>query len=595
MMHAWQRFNDTWQCQKICQSTPAGEGMKDKLLPNAVSRRCALGLSAAAGLAFSVLGDSVAQPKQTASAGGATANGSGTVTTPRSAVARTAYGMVRGYVEDGVLVFKGIPYGADTGGANRWLPPKPPQSWNGERPALIYGANSPQNPHWWDRAEVSFLLQWDDGYMSEDMLKLNVWTPSLSGRRPVMVYLHGGAFFFGSAHELPSQDGTRLARNHDVVSVTVGHRLNALGFLDVAEVGGPAYADSANVGMADLVFALQWVRDNIANFGGDPENVMIYGQSGGGAKVRYLLGMPSAAGLFHRAAIQSAGAGIHRSAVTSRSLAHQLMTELGVGPHDWAKLRHLEWSRLNEAGASAIGKLTAALSGEAAASLNMLPGLAWGPSPGNQTATGRSIDDEVPELSKHIPLLIGSVTEEGFPIFGDPADQLSEADWRVSLVRTYGETRAEALTRALRKAHPDKSITKLAAGVAGLQVRNQIQRLVRQRQQQGGAPVYQYVFSWQSPQLDGRGGAWHTLDLAFCFDNTERCAQGTGNTPQAQTLARKMAAAWAAFARTGNPSTAELNWPATDAEHVQTMVFDDHCRMENDPDGDARKSISPQS
>ena len=225
-------------------------------------------------------------------------------------MANTQYGKVRGFVDGGVFTFKGIPYGQNTGGENRWLPAKPPVPWKDEYPALIYGANCPQTLHDFTAIEQSFLQDWDDGYMSEDMLKLNVWTPSLTGKRAVMVYFHGGGFAFGSAYELPSHEGAQMARHHDVVQVSVNHRLNVLGFLDVSEVGGAEYADSANVGLTDLVAALKWVRENIANFGGDPDKVMIYGQSGGGSKVTCLMAMPSAAGLFHRAAAQSGG-GIH--------------------------------------------------------------------------------------------------------------------------------------------------------------------------------------------------------------------------------------------------------------------------------------------
>src|ERR1022692_2919066 len=212
----------------------------------------------------------------------------GNCTTPRSAVANTQYGRVRGFLDGGVLTFKGVQYGQDTSGENRWLPAKPPKPWEGEYPALIYGANCPQRLHDYTGIEQSFLQDWDDGYMSEDMLKLNIWTPSLTGKRPVMVYFHGGGFTFGSSYELPSQEGAQLARHHDVVAVSVNHRLNALGFLDLSEIGGPAYADSVNVGMTDLGASLRWVRANIANFGGDPGSVMIYGQSGGGSKVTCL-------------------------------------------------------------------------------------------------------------------------------------------------------------------------------------------------------------------------------------------------------------------------------------------------------------------
>src|SRR5271165_4305114 len=250
---------------------------------------------------------------------------SGTCSTPRTAVAKTQYGKVRGYVDSGVLVFKGIRYGQDTGGVNRWLPAKPPKPWDGDHPTLVYGANCPQRLHDFTAIEQSFLYDWTDGYMSEEMLKLNVWTPALTGKRPVLVYFHGGGFVFGSSYELPSQEGAQLARQHDAVSVTVNHRLNVLGFFDLSEIGGAAYADSVNVGMTDLVASLRWVRDNIANFGGDPDCVMIYGQSGGGSKVTCLMGMPAAAGLFHRAVVQSGGGGNFPTSEQSKALAKQVM------------------------------------------------------------------------------------------------------------------------------------------------------------------------------------------------------------------------------------------------------------------------------
>ena len=190
------------------------------------------------------------------------------------------------------------------------------------------------------------------------MLKVNIWTPSLTGKRPVMFYIHGGGFTFGSAYELASQDGAQMARHHDVVSVTVNHRLNILGFLDLSEFGGPAYADSVNVGMTDLVAALRWVRDNVANFGGDPDCVMIYGQSGGGSKVTTLLGMPSAEGLIHRASAQSGGGGNPPGAEQSRELAKRVIAELGVA--DMAALQKMEWARLNEVGNAVIAKMNPA-------------------------------------------------------------------------------------------------------------------------------------------------------------------------------------------------------------------------------------------
>ena len=281
-----------------------------------LNRREALLLSAAAGMGVPW----ASRPAPSDSTKTTAHQEPGNCSTPRTAVANTQYGKVRGFVNGGVFTFKGVPYGQNTGGENRWLPAKPPEPWTDEYPALIYGANCPQTLHDWTGIEQTFLQDWDDGYQSEDMLKLNIWTPSLTGKRPVMFYIHGGGFQFGSSYELPSHEGAQMARHHDVVQMSVNHRLNALGFLDVSEIGGPAYEDSVNVGMTDLVAALQWVRDNISNFGGDPDKVMIYGQSGGGGKVATLMGMPSAKGLFHRAAMQSGGGGDSGLAKKPRSL-----------------------------------------------------------------------------------------------------------------------------------------------------------------------------------------------------------------------------------------------------------------------------------
>ena len=362
----------------------------------------------------------------------------GGCSTPRSAVANTQYGKVRGFVEGGVLTFKGIPYGQNTASENRWLPAKPPKPWKGEYPALIYGANCPQRLHDYTAIEQSFLYDWDDGYMSEDMLKLNVWTPALTGKRPVLVYFHGGGFTFGSAYELPSQDGAQHARQHDAVSVTVNHRLNLLGFLDASEIGGPAYEDSANVGMTDLVASLRWIRENIANFGGDPDAVMIYGQSGGGSKVTCLMGMPSAAGLFHRASAQSGGGGNIPGKEQSKELARQLMKELGLRANDLASLQKMDWAALNTAGNAAIAKLSPQGQGlpGPGGPPSATPRIGWSPTVDGKIVTLRSFYDVAPEISKNVPMLIGNVSEEGNRMSSRP----SEAEWHATLARTMGDS-----------------------------------------------------------------------------------------------------------------------------------------------------------
>lgn len=549
--------------------------------PMKINRRRALLLPAG-------IGASMALPAAAADTKGGGRPAQGDCSTPRSAVAKTQYGKVRGYVESGVLNFKGIPYGQNTGGENRWLPAKAPKPWEGEYPALVYGANCPQRLHDFTAVEQSFLYQWTDGYMSEDMLKLNVWTPSLTGKRPVLVYYHGGGFTFGSAYELASQDGAQLARHHDAVSVTVNHRLNLLGFLDLSEIGGSAYEDSANVGMTDLVASLRWIRENIANFGGDPDAVMIYGQSGGGSKVTCLMGMPSAAGLFQRASVQSGGGGNIPGKEQSRELARQLMKELGLGPNDVASLQKIEWAKLNAAGNAAIAKLGPPGPGLAGPGgpPSARPRVGWSPSVDGKIVTVRSFYDVAPDISKNVPMLIGNVSEEGNSMRSRP----TEAEWHATLARTWGEAKASALITAMKKAHPEKSIRTLSYGVNGITSRNNVQRMVKLKHDQKGAPVYQYYFTWQSPMLED-AGAWHTAELAFCFDNTERCDQGTGNTAEAQALAKKMATAWVNFARTGNPSQPGLAWTASDPARCQTMVFDNHCRMVDDPEGELRRIL----
>jgi para-nitrobenzyl esterase len=513
--------------------------------------------------------------------------------TPRTAVAKTQYGNVRGFVCGDVLTFKGVPYGQTTAGENRWLPAKPPQSWSDEYPALIYGANCPQNLHDWTGIEQTFIQDWDDGWQSEDMLKLNIWTPSLTGKRPVMFYIHGGGYSFGSSYELPSHEGAQMARHHDVVQVSVNHRLNILGFFDVSEIGGSAYEDSVNVGMTDLVAALEWVHENIANFGGDPDRVMIYGQSGGGSKVTTLMGMPSAVGLLHRASVQSGGGGNIPTKEQQREVARQVMKDLGLQSNDIASLQKMEWAHLAAAGNAAVAKINPPMRGGAGPFAPGPPRVGWSPCVDGKNINVRSFFDVAPETSKNVPMLIGSVSEEGNHMLSRP----SEEEWHANLAKIYGDDKATGIIAVLKKTYPQKSIRTLSYmfggtfGLNGLSMRNNVVKMATLKHEQNAAPAYTYYFTWQTPILDGQPGAWHTAELQFCFDNTKRCEQGTGNTLEAQALAKKMASAWATFAVSGNPSLPDLHWTPTDPESNKTMVWDNECRMADDPEGEARKII----
>jgi para-nitrobenzyl esterase len=540
------------------------------------NRRGALIASATAGLV------GVAGQARADSFDSSTREGPRGCSTPRSAIANTQYGRVRGYVAGDVLHFKGVPYGATTAGANRWLPAQAPARWEGELNTLSYGANCPQNPHPWQAAEHTFLQQWTDGFIGEDMLKLNIWTPALSGNRPVMVYLHGGGFSFGSSYELASHDGAQMARNHDVVQISVNHRLNVLGFLDLRDVGGAAYEDSVNVSMTDLIAALRWIRENIANFGGNPDNILIYGQSGGGSKVTTLLGMPAGQGMIHRAIAMAGGGGNAPSAEQSRDFSRRLLTELGSP--DLAALQQMEWKTLFDTG----NRVAQAINGPGGpGGPSMTPRVGSTPTVDGKNVTLRSFFDVAPDISRNVPIIFGCNSEEGMGWSRNP----NEAQWREELTTQFGAEKANALVTAMKAAHPEKSIRTLSYGVGTLRSRNNIQRMAALKHAQNAAPVYQYLFGWQSPQLDGVCGAWHTAELAFFFDNTRRCELGTGDTPEARALATKMARAIANFARTGDPSQRGLTWTPTDPTACQTMVFDNRSRMENDPDGDVRRIV----
>ncbi|MGC1298205.1 MAG: carboxylesterase family protein [Alloacidobacterium sp.] len=452
-----------------------------------MNRREALLLSATAGLSLATGRPALASDSIKTGAH----EEPGNCSTPQSAVANTQYGKVRGFLVGGVITFKGVPYGQTTAGENRWLPAKLPMPWKDELPALVYGANCPQNLHTWTSPEQTFLQDWDDGWQSEDMLKLNIWTPSLGGKRPVMFYIHGGGFSFGSSYELPSHEGAQMARHHDVVQVSVNHRLNILGFFDVSDIGGPAYEDSVNVGMTDLAAALKWVQENISNFGGDPDRVMIYGQSGGGSKVTTLMGMPSAAGLFHRASAQSGGGGNIPSKEQQKEVAQLVMKDLGLAPNDIGSLQKMEWAKLIAAGNAAVAKINPPGLPMMGPGAPGKPRVGWSPCVDGKVITMRSFFDAAPEISKNVPMLVGSVTEEGNRMSSRP----TEEEWHSNLAKSYGDEKATAIAATLKRAYPQKKIQTLSYmcsgsfGLNGLSMRNNVVKMVRLKHDLNAAPA----------------------------------------------------------------------------------------------------------
>ncbi|MDB5441408.1 MAG: Carboxylic ester hydrolase [Caulobacteraceae bacterium] len=513
-----------------------------------------------------------------------------TIATPASEVVETTNGKVRGYLRGGIHTFKGIPYGAPTGGAARFLPAKPPARWTDTLSCIAYGPVCPHPARGdWGQAETQFVYDWDDGYEGEDMLRVNVWSGTLdaSAKRPVIVWIHGGGMVSGSCQELPSYDGQNMA-SHGVVYASVNHRLGPLGFMDLSALGGAAYAGSANVGMTDLVLALQWVRDNIAKFGGDPGRVTIIGQSGGGMKVSTLMAMPSAKGLFHRAVVMSGSIPFESRPADAQSLAFATLRELGgSGAGDLDRLRNASTKALIAAGDAAIAKLNGSASPfpTVPGGPIRLPKISWGPVVDGTILPEVPFGTSAPAASRDVPLIVGTTREE-FKLFSG----FTEASLADALSKGYGPKGATMLA-ALKKDFPAASPDVLAGILGALPWRNDAIHQATLKAQQGGAPVYNYWFTWQTAMLDGRPGAFHCIDIAFCFDNTARCEQATGNTPAARAMAHTSSTAWINFAATGNPSQPGLAWPAFDPAKVNTLVLDNKSAVVNDPAAASRRSL----
>jgi len=507
------------------------------------------------------------------------------LTTPADAVATTTYGTVRGFKRSSVYIFKGIPYGADTGGSARFLAPKAPKPWDEVRLSLIYGPVCPQRPSNHTPIELLFVNDADATYPDENCLSLNVWSETLDhgARRPVIVWLHGGGFTSGSSHELPVYDGENLARQ-GVVLVSVNHRLGALGFMDLSAAGGEEFAESGNVGMLDLVLALKWVRDNIAQFGGDPARVTIFGHSGGGGKVSTLMAMPAAQGLFHRAIVTSGSFPNTTRPATAQELTAATLSELGF--KDIGELQRVDAARLIAAGDAASRKLTEAARARGGRSGVGPMGMQFGP-----VIDGRVLPEAwlsgAPTISSGVPMIIGNVRDEFRPL----TLHVDEAKLAESIPEVHRDKASEIIA-ALRAAYPSQPATELAAILAAVGMRNMAVDQATKKHALGGAPVFSYWYTLPTPVLDGRIGCPHGMDLPAAFDNTARCDQFTGNTPEAQHAAKMLSRAIVNFASNGNPSQPGLAWPAFDSGRLATMVFDAHCRLEYDPIGNVRRWLS---
>src|SRR5579872_2419002 len=521
---------------------------------------------AALGAGYAMANNSWAQSERATRSAGATRNSELFFT------AETQYGKIQGMANAGIKEFKGVPYGASTSGKNRYLPPQKPADWIGVRECLAYGQISPQtiSP---PTSDYSQLIQWDLHYgtgMGEDVLTLNIWTPGIKdgAKRAVLVSFHGGGFATGSGNG-PQYDGTQLAKLGDVVVVTVNHRLASLGYLHLADLGAPPeFAKAGVVGMMDLVASLQWVRDNIENFGGDPSKVMIFGQSGGGAKTSTMLAIPSAKGLFHSAGIQS-GSTI-RSATREQGTksAELLLAKLGIDKRNIAAIQKLPWQQILEAQTS-------------------LTGAAFEPVVDGTTLPHHPFDPAAPPESATVPIIISTTLEDAALRLTN--FDLTEEGLRTMMNQRYG-AKGEAMLTLYRNRYPDKSPFLIQAQIATDSTSRRTAILQAERKAaQGQAPAYMYLWAFASGGFGGKFGAVHGTDVSATFNNYRDGVGGTGSE-QERALWSRFANTWVSMAKNANPNNSKIpNWPAYDAQTRATMIFDKEVRVENDPRSEIRK------
>ena len=492
---------------------------------------------------------------------------------PATVVASTGHGRVRGVSEQGVHTFKGIRYGADTA-ATRFQPPSPPAPWRGVADALAYGASAPQRGA--------------EGPGSEDCLFLNVWTPALDGaaRRPVLVYFHGGGYDNGSGSDR-LYDGTRLCRRGDVVVVTVNHRLNAFGYLYLGLLGDTRHAASGNAGQLDLVLALQWVRDNIGRFGGDPGNVTVFGQSGGGAKIATLMAMPAARGLFHKAWTMSGQQVTAAGPRAATQRAQLFLQALDIDPVDTTAMERLH--------ALPVAKILAA-TGTRDPSRVEDTRLYFGPVMDGQVLPRHPFWPDAPAQSAAIPMVIGNTRDETRAFLGNDPKNFTlgwdELPARLQKAQ-FVDIRADLVVAQYRRLYPRYTPSEVffAATTAGRSWRGAVEELeARARQQPGVAPTWAYQLDWASPLEGGRLRAFHTLDIPLVFDNIGQPGSRTGDGADAQAMADAMSEALLALARHGDPNHRGIaRWEPYSSARRQTLLFDVPPSLADDPRGGERR------
>jgi len=486
-------------------------------------------------------------------------------------VVETRQGRVRGRSQDGVSVFKGLRYGADTAGEGRLMPPKAPPSWAGVQDAFDYGDQAPQT-----RSVLAH-----SGAMSEDCLRINVWTPAADSRkRPVMLWFHGGGFEAGSG-SAGLYDGSNLARRGDVVVATINHRLNVFGHAYLGQAAGSDFAGSGNVGYLDLIAAMAWVKANIAAFGGDPGNVTIFGQSGGGRKVSLCYAGEGAQGLFSRGIVQSGSHLRIQTTEQANALTERLLKTLEIPVADARRLQTLPMEQLIAAQAKVIGEANYRFS-------PVLDGLTFEEHPFLPNA---------PKRSSRLPMMVGTTRTELSNQLGR-LPGVFEMDGAGLQERLKTFLPAEDVDQAIttfQASNPKASPSELFFTITSARgyVRDAT-IMAEQRVKARSAPTYVYQVMWRSPAEDGRRISQHTIDLPFVFDNVDKAERLTGPaTPQTRVMADAMAESWIAFARKGDPNNARVpTWRPYDLERRETMLFDAPPTVAADPHRDERLFMS---